>query len=113
MTCKHEHITGFRFESGEPADLWACVECRNKFWPASDFEALRAELKYQTDNSANLQASIEVLHGRIRELEAEIASLRAALELIACPMRPDGTWNRDREACRQLAEKVLRDDLAK
>jgi hypothetical protein len=32
---------------------------------------------------------------------------RAALELIAAPMRPDGTWNRDREACRQLAAEAL------
>jgi len=47
------------------------------------------------------------------DAEEEIAILRAALELIASPMRPDGTWNRDREACRQLAEKVLRDDVAK
>lgn len=30
-----------------------------------------------------------------------------ALELIATPMRPDGTWNRDREACRDLARKTL------
>jgi hypothetical protein len=34
-----------------------------------------------------------------------------ALELIATPMRPDGTWNRDREACRQLARRAL--DAAK
>ena len=39
-------------------------------------------------------------------------SLRAmemlqALELIAAPMRPDGTWNRDREACRELAAEAL------
>jgi hypothetical protein len=32
---------------------------------------------------------------------------RQALELIAAPMRPDGTWNRDREACRQLAAEAL------
>lgn len=32
---------------------------------------------------------------------------RAVLELIASPKRPDGTWNRDREACRQLAAEVL------
>ncbi len=31
-----------------------------------------------------------------------------ALQLIASPMRPDGTWNRDREACRQLAEEALK-----
>ena len=47
------------------------------------------------------------------DLICQVAMLRAALELIASPMRPDGTWNRDREACRQLAEKVLRDDAAK
>jgi hypothetical protein len=29
------------------------------------------------------------------------------LALIAAPMRPDGTWNRDREACRQLAAAEL------
>lgn len=33
--------------------------------------------------------------------------MRAALELIAAPMRPDGTWNRDREACRELAAEAL------
>ena len=32
---------------------------------------------------------------------------RKALELIAAPQRPDGTWNRDREACRQLAAEAL------
>ena len=30
-----------------------------------------------------------------------------ALQIIATPQRPDGTWNRDREACRQLAAEVL------
>lgn len=29
------------------------------------------------------------------------------LQLISTPMRPDGTWNRDREACRQLAAEAL------
>lgn len=32
---------------------------------------------------------------------------RKVLELIAAPMRADGTWNRDREACRQLAAEAL------
>ena len=30
-----------------------------------------------------------------------------ALQIIATPQRPDGTWNRDREACRQLAAEAL------
>lgn len=32
---------------------------------------------------------------------------REVLELIAAPKRPDGTWNRDREACRQIAAEAL------
>lgn len=32
---------------------------------------------------------------------------REILELIAAPKRADGTWNRDREACRQLAAEAL------
>lgn len=32
---------------------------------------------------------------------------REVLELIAAPVRPDGTWNRDREACRQMAAEAL------
>ena len=32
---------------------------------------------------------------------------REALELIAAPQRPDGSWSRDREACRQLAAEAL------
>ncbi len=29
------------------------------------------------------------------------------LKLIAAPMRPDGTFNRDRSACQKLAKEVL------
>jgi hypothetical protein len=32
---------------------------------------------------------------------------RQALELIATPARPDGSWNRDRAACQQLAAEAL------
>jgi hypothetical protein len=38
----------------------------------------------------------------VRERE-QLATLRAALELIATPIRPDGTWNRDRASCQTLA----------
>jgi endonuclease YncB( thermonuclease family) len=30
-----------------------------------------------------------------------------ALALIATPPRPDGTWNRDRQACYELAREAL------
>lgn len=32
---------------------------------------------------------------------------REVLELIAAPMRPDGTWNRDRAECQRLAAEAL------
>ena len=44
----------------------------------------------------------------LEERERCADAMRCALELIAAPMRPDGTWNRDREACRQLAAEALR-----
>jgi chromosome segregation ATPase len=34
--------------------------------------------------------------------------LREALELIAMPMRSDGTWNRERLACQQIAVAALK-----
>lgn len=47
----------------------------------------------------------------------EAARLREALELIAAPMRPDGTYNRDRRACELLAKEALapalRDEIQK
>lgn len=45
----------------------------------------------------------------IVELAMKLAEATAALELIACPPRADGTYNRSREACQQLAEETLRE----
>ena len=45
--------------------------------------------------------------GFTRRPSLRAMEMREALELIAVPMRPDGTWNRDREACRSLAAEVL------
>lgn len=38
----------------------------------------------------------------------KIARLSEALQFIACPKRPDGTYNRSREACEQLACDALK-----
>ncbi len=46
--------------------------------------------------------------GFTRRPSLRAMEMREALELIAAPMRPDGTWNRDREACRELAAEALR-----
>ena len=44
---------------------------------------------------------------RILALEAALGTATAALELIATGPRPDGTYNRSREACQDLAAKTL------
>lgn len=41
------------------------------------------------------------------KIQDENARLREALQLIATPKRPDGTYNRSREACEQLARDAL------
>lgn len=46
----------------------------------------------------------------VRELLVENARMEVALLLIATPRRADGSWNRDREACRLLAEEALNRD---
>lgn len=45
--------------------------------------------------------------GFVRRPGLQAMEMRAALELIAAPMRPDGTWNRDRAACQQIAAEAL------
>ena len=37
----------------------------------------------------------------------DITRMHSALELIASPMRPDGSYNRDRAACGTLAREAL------
>jgi hypothetical protein len=41
------------------------------------------------------------------KLVLENERFREALELIAAPKRPDGTYNRCREACKELARAAL------
>jgi hypothetical protein len=44
----------------------------------------------------------------IEKLKLENARYRDALELIATPVRSDGTYNRDRKACEELAREALK-----
>ena len=48
-----------------------------------------------------------VLKQELNELKLVLAKYESALELIAAPKRPDGTYNRCREACEELAREVL------
>jgi hypothetical protein len=56
----------------------------------------------------------EVSEGVLTDLYAANARYEQALELIAVGKRPDGSYNRGREACEQIAREALRkvDDAA-
>lgn len=49
----------------------------------------------------------DALDYELRVCRSREASLYEAMMLVAAPRRPDGTFNRDREACQQLAESIL------
>jgi len=57
------------------------------------------------------QPELAERYRRVSELQTEAARLRQALELIACPERPDGTYNRDRRACELLAKEELKTEI--
>lgn len=70
---------------------------------------LREELlAEQEELLAEHQAAVDMFSKYDTEREKNIL-LREALELIATPKRPDGTYNRSREACEQLAKEALVD----
>ena len=60
---------------------------------------------------AHDQPELAEKYRRVSELQTEVARLRQALELIACPERPDGTYNRGREACELLAKEALKAEI--
>ncbi len=56
---------------------------------------------------AKLVQRVNNLERGLDTVTRERDALRAALELIAAPVRADGTWNRCREACEQIAREAL------
>ena len=72
-------------------------------------ESLGAALAEQPEPPPEAQTEAEqraYTFGWFKALEKS-REMQEALQIIATPQRPDGTWNRDREACRQLAAEAL------
>ena len=66
----------------------------------ADIEILRDKIECLKDE---LGATLMSLH----DVKQECIQYSLVLDLIACPPRSDGTYNRDRKACEQLAKEVL------
>lgn len=54
-----------------------------------------------------LQQRVDDLEEGTYELNVRLERCRRALERVAAPARPDGTFNHDRESCRQIAQSAL------
>lgn len=54
-----------------------------------------------------LKTKIEKLKERVLFLQDRCGNYETVLALIATPKRADGTYNRCREACEELAKKAL------
>ena len=71
--CQHLNITTWYIASGEhfgePSGLWSCVNCSQKFYPASELDQLRAKL--------------QTAQARIAELELQVADLQSKRLLIS------------------------------
>jgi hypothetical protein len=86
--------THFEDEPISQHDEW----CDRKIM-ASIIDAGNKKLKKNT---------VPMLEKKIKSLMAQLSEYESTLQLIAAPKRPDGTFNRDREACRILADNILK-----
>jgi hypothetical protein len=87
----------------------ACYHLQSILWARRD-APITLGRTMEKAMSPYLQEADDLLSRLIRNLEKstlDALKWEQALLLIATPMRPDGTWNRDREACRQLAQDAL------
>ncbi|MBA3589665.1 hypothetical protein [Methylibium sp.] len=84
----------------EYADEWTCEA-------EVALAALSALGWVDGTTKAKLVQRVNNLERGLDTVTRERDALRAALELIAAPVRADGTWNRCREACEQIAREAL------
>jgi hypothetical protein len=84
-------------------ELLACVE--RKVAECAAMAAARERQRLAQPERTRSQKMADA--GYVRRPGLQAMEMRSALELIAAPMRPDGTWNRDRAACQQLAAEAL------
>ena len=91
------------FETLDPAEQERLKVQNDVMWQYS--EILGARIAAFPNGPTRSEARAAA--GFTRRPSLKAIEMRAALELIATPQRPDGTWNRDREACRELAAEAL------
>lgn len=69
-------------------------------------QSLSAAILDDSD-APTLLARFKAVNLEVNALMLKLSEYESALNLIAAPKRPDGTFNRDREACQKLAADAL------
>jgi hypothetical protein len=67
-----------------------------------------AQIIHKGSSKKSNNHTIPALENKIRMLMTQLGEYETTLRLIAAPKRPDGTFNRDRDSCRVLAENILK-----
>lgn len=92
-------------------DLISSLRAEADNWKSA---ALDGAKEYAQDVDALCKAAgvenIQQIGPLVSAIQARCEKMREALELIAAPKRPDGTYNRDREACEELARAALAEE---
>lgn len=69
--------------------------------------ALSDLVTHERQNKADAWHREALLQDQVKALKLQIMEMEIALETIATPKRPDGTYNYCREACEQIAKEAL------
>ena len=96
----------------ERSELCREREASNRAHEAN--QILRDELTEKTNEASNWHqhyrdeaSKAQKCKQAFIEQEKEVERLRSALEIIATPGRPDGTYNRDRRSCELIATEAI------
>lgn len=92
-------------DDGEGQTLDSITEVEREALAA--LEKLSRRLAREQARKRNAQNEMERTLERVGELQLRVDRLESALERVASPRRPDGSYNLGREACEQIARKAL------
>ena len=107
----HELCNVVNTEFAQQLEMELAVSLQNQVKAQSEIERLRKENNEFLLSESALSEELKICDDWLRHTRNEVARLRQALELIACPERPDGTYNRGREACELLAKEALKAEI--
>lgn len=94
--CKHTSVAAYFIEAtGESAQLWACRDCKRKFYPweavekmiekeverlSTEVDALEERRDYWRDTEAKTMAIAQSLNAQVERLSTEVSRLLDVLE---------------------------------